>query len=152
MAQPFLEFVHPQDRKMTLMEMNTLMSGVPIAISRTATAARMGRIVGWPGPQHRFPMKAFLYAIARDITERKQSEETLRLQSRREQALNRVLQAIRHSLELNAIFSKARSRNRTPFRCSAGGHSRVPRARSPVGLRGRARNGSPECAWLSPRI
>lgn len=107
MEQPFLEFVHPQDRKLTLMEMNTLMSGVPNRYFENRYRCRDGsyRWLAWTAAP--FPDEGVLYAIARDITERKQAEETLRLQSRREQALNRVLQAIRHSLELDAIFSKA---------------------------------------------
>lgn len=40
-----------------------------------------------------------------DITEIKQAEETLRLQAQKEQSLNRVIQAIRNSLDLQTIFN-----------------------------------------------
>ncbi len=42
-----------------------------------------------------------------DITQRKASELALQQQTQREQALNRVFQAIRHSLELDTIFATA---------------------------------------------
>jgi PAS domain S-box-containing protein len=43
--------------------------------------------------------------VSRDITELKQAEEAIRSQAQREQALNRVIQAIRNSLNLTTIFS-----------------------------------------------
>ncbi|HEY9697935.1 MAG TPA: GAF domain-containing protein [Trichocoleus sp.] len=46
-------------------------------------------------------------SVSADITERKQLESALRLQAQREYALNRVVQTIRSSLDLAAIFSTA---------------------------------------------
>ncbi|WP_448571985.1 PAS domain S-box protein [Trichothermofontia sp.] len=46
-------------------------------------------------------------AIVKDITDRKQTEAKLRAQTRREQAINRVIQTIRQSLLLEAVFSAA---------------------------------------------
>lgn len=45
--------------------------------------------------------------ISRDVSKLKQAEEALRQQAQREQSLNRVVQAIRNSLNLNTIFSTA---------------------------------------------
>lgn len=42
-----------------------------------------------------------------DISDRKRAEDQVRLQAQREQALNRVIQAIRNSLELHTIFETA---------------------------------------------
>jgi diguanylate cyclase (GGDEF)-like protein/PAS domain S-box-containing protein len=47
--------------------------------------------------------------IDKDITDRKRAEETLRLKAQREQALNRVIQAIHNSLDLPIVFSTAAS-------------------------------------------
>lgn len=44
---------------------------------------------------------------SRDVTRLKQAEEALQIQVQREQALNRVIQAIRQSLDLEVIFSTA---------------------------------------------
>lgn len=46
-------------------------------------------------------------SVSANITERKQLETALRLQAQREQALNRVVQIIRSSLDLSAILSRA---------------------------------------------
>jgi len=46
-------------------------------------------------------------SVARDITEQKQAESALRQWAQREQALNRVLQAIRQSLDLHTILTTA---------------------------------------------
>lgn len=46
-------------------------------------------------------------AIVKDITDRKQTEAQLRAQTRREQAINRVIQTIRQSLLLDTVFSAA---------------------------------------------
>ncbi|MFB2835769.1 PAS domain S-box protein [Floridanema evergladense] len=48
-----------------------------------------------------------LFGILQDITERKQLEELLQSQAQKEEALNRVIQIIRNSLDLSTIFSTA---------------------------------------------
>lgn len=49
------------------------------------------------------------FSLAQDITQRKQIEAAVRSQAQKEQALNRVIQAIRNSLDLTTIFSTAAS-------------------------------------------
>ncbi|MFB2935072.1 PAS domain S-box protein [Aerosakkonemataceae cyanobacterium BLCC-F154] len=48
-----------------------------------------------------------LFGTIQDITERKQLEELLQSQVQKEEALNRVIQIIRNSLDLSTIFSTA---------------------------------------------
>jgi len=48
-----------------------------------------------------------LFGTVQDITERKQLEELLQSQVQKEEALNRVIQIIRNSLDLSTIFSAA---------------------------------------------
>lgn len=48
-----------------------------------------------------------LFGTVQDITERKQLEELLQSQVQKEEALNRVIQIIRNSLDLSTIFSSA---------------------------------------------
>lgn len=48
-----------------------------------------------------------LFGTVQDITERKQLEELLQSQVQKEEALNRVIQIIRNSLDLTSIFSTA---------------------------------------------
>jgi diguanylate cyclase (GGDEF)-like protein/PAS domain S-box-containing protein len=54
-----------------------------------------------------YPTRGGLAVYFHDISDRKRAYERLQQQIRREQALNRVLQAIRQSLDLNTIFSTA---------------------------------------------
>jgi len=65
---------------------------------------RAEAVFGEPGPDGTRPVVKVL-GTTLDITERKQLEQLLRSQSQVEQALNQVVQAIRHSLDLSTIFS-----------------------------------------------
>ncbi|MBD0334437.1 MAG: EAL domain-containing protein [Cyanobacteria bacterium Co-bin13] len=56
-----------------------------------------------------YPTRGGLAVYFHDISDRKRAYEQLQQQIRREQALNRVLQAIRQSLDLSTIFSTAAS-------------------------------------------
>jgi PAS domain S-box-containing protein len=51
--------------------------------------------------------EACILSVTKDITERKRAEEALQKQAQKEQAFNRVIQAIRSSLDLETIFSTA---------------------------------------------
>jgi signal transduction histidine kinase len=53
------------------------------------------------------PLQAERSVSCQDITERQHFYDHLRLQAQREQALNRVIQAIRNSLDLSTVFSTA---------------------------------------------
>jgi PAS domain S-box-containing protein len=46
-------------------------------------------------------------SVTRDMTDRKRSEEAIRLQAERDQVLNRVIQTVRNSLDLKTIFDTA---------------------------------------------
>ncbi|MBE9182641.1 PAS domain S-box protein [Oculatella sp. LEGE 06141] len=54
---------------------------------------------------HAYPMDDGLAVYFQDITERKRAEQQIQNQIQREQALNRVIQAVRQSLELDHIFT-----------------------------------------------
>jgi diguanylate cyclase (GGDEF)-like protein/PAS domain S-box-containing protein len=56
---------------------------------------------------HVYPTQEGLAVYFQDVTSRKRAYEQVQHQIRREQALNRVVQAIRHSLDLDTIFSTA---------------------------------------------
>ncbi|MGG6242332.1 EAL domain-containing protein [Nodosilinea sp. AN01ver1] len=56
---------------------------------------------------HVYPTQEGLAVYFQDVTSRKRAYEQIEHQIRREQALNRVVQAIRESLDLDSIFSTA---------------------------------------------
>lgn len=75
LAQPFRAFVHPDDQAATLNEVNKLANGVDTLNFDNRYRCKDGRWLwlNWTTPAP-IPGSNLLYAIARDITERKRSE------------------------------------------------------------------------------
>ena len=82
LSQPFLNFVHPQDREATLAEMEKLVQGRPTISFENRYCCRDGAYKWLSWNAFPIPEEGVLYAVARDITERKEIEQTLRLQER----------------------------------------------------------------------
>jgi PAS domain S-box-containing protein len=76
-ASPFLDFVHPDDRAATVAEVEKLLAGAETASFENRYRARDGsyRWLLWTSTP--FARDQLLYAAARDITERKASEEKI---------------------------------------------------------------------------
>ena len=76
-ASPFLDFVHPDDRAATIAEMQKLFTGEQTVSFENRYRARDGsyRWLLWTSTP--FARDQLLYAAARDITERKASEEKI---------------------------------------------------------------------------
>ncbi len=75
---PYLEFVHPEDRAATLKEMERLAAGAPTVSFENRYRAKEGayRWISWAVAPD---VEAGLaYAVARDVTERKETGEALR--------------------------------------------------------------------------
>ncbi|WP_353258820.1 PAS domain S-box protein [Prochlorothrix hollandica] len=79
---PFVEFVHPDDRIQTLTELKKLTTGQSILSFENRYRCREGhyRWLAWVATP--FVEDALVYAVARDITDRKQQEERLHLMER----------------------------------------------------------------------
>ncbi|NOT26776.1 MAG: PAS domain S-box protein [Acidobacteria bacterium] len=77
LARPFLDFVHPDDRAATLAEVEKLGQGVSTISFENRYQCQDGswRWLSWKAQP--IVEKGLLYASARDITERKRSEEEL---------------------------------------------------------------------------
>ncbi len=78
-AKPYLEFVHPEDRAATIAEAKKLETGSQTIEFQNRYCGKDGsyRWLSWN--VNVFPKEQLLYGIARDITEKKQQEERLRL-------------------------------------------------------------------------
>ncbi|MBI3400972.1 MAG: PAS domain S-box protein [Acidobacteria bacterium] len=78
LARPFLDFVHPDDRAATLAEMEKLSRGVPTVQFENRYRCQDGswRWLSWKTQP--VAEEGLLYATARDITERRVSEQSLR--------------------------------------------------------------------------
>jgi PAS domain S-box-containing protein len=92
LSRPFLDFVHPDDRAATLAEVEKLAQGVPTIHFQNRYRCKDGsyRWLAWtsaPDPS------GMLYAVARDVTATKDTEEALR---RANQFLEAVIENIPH--------------------------------------------------------
>lgn len=75
MARPFIEFVHPDDRERTLWQNRTVRSGGHARFFENRYICRDGsyRWLLWNAAPD--PERGVIYAVARDVTERKAAEE-----------------------------------------------------------------------------
>src|SRR4029453_1033586 len=82
MARPYLEFVHPDDLKPTTVEADKLSGGGKVLSFENRYRAKNGtyRWLEWVSVP--YPSEQMIYAVARDITERKQAKETIARYSR----------------------------------------------------------------------
>jgi PAS domain S-box-containing protein len=109
--ETYFQLVHPEDR-----------ASVAQAIARSYAErspyhaefriqrrdGTIGWVAAWAAVFQREPEQSlWMSGVVLAITERKQTEALLQHQAQREQSLNRVIQAIRQSLNLEAIFATA---------------------------------------------
>ncbi|HEY9748331.1 MAG TPA: PAS domain S-box protein [Allocoleopsis sp.] len=78
MAQPFIDFVHPEDRGTTTAEAAQLLQGAGSTAFENRYRCKDGsyRWLAWTSTP--YAQEGLIYATARDITERKQTEEALK--------------------------------------------------------------------------
>ncbi|NJK61539.1 MAG: PAS domain S-box protein [Synechococcaceae cyanobacterium SM2_3_1] len=104
LSQPFLNFVHPEDQTRTLEALGQLTAGKHVVAfeNRYRRHDRSYCWLLWSSVP--YPDTQLIYAVARDITQRKQVEEELRRQSRYEQLLAEITNKVRRSLQLPTIL------------------------------------------------
>jgi len=105
MAQPFLEFVHPNDRGATLLEMERLDNGGEVMFFENRYRCKDGsyRWLSWSA--RKVAGEGLVYATARDVTEPKQAHqqiahlnEALRHRAAELEAANKELEAFSYSV------------------------------------------------------
>jgi len=102
LAKPFLEFLHPEDRAITIAELEALKHGNPVINLENRYLCQDGTYKWLSWTASPFAEEGLIYAVARDVTLSKQAEAELR----KSEATNRAL--------LNAIPDMI-------FRCRADG-------------------------------
>ncbi|BAZ16824.1 multi-sensor hybrid histidine kinase [Calothrix sp. NIES-4071] len=106
LAQPFIEFVHPDDRALTIAEYNKLMAGKSIPIIENRYRCKDGsyKWLSWGG--NPIIDEGLIYSSARDITERKIAEQEREQLLQREQIARKLAeQASRVKDEFLAVIS-----------------------------------------------
>jgi two-component system sensor histidine kinase/response regulator len=98
-ARPFLDFVHPEDRERTIAVMSALTSGVRVRDFENRYRARDGsyRWLLWNAAS--LPELGSIYADARDITERKRTEDEQQTNAERLAQLVRELEIAKRVAE-----------------------------------------------------
>ena len=87
LAKPFIDFVHPEDRKITISELETLKSGNPVINLENRYLCQDGNYKWLSWTASPFGEEGLIYAVARDVTFSKQAEAELR----NSEATNRAL-------------------------------------------------------------
>ncbi|MDX2097963.1 MAG: PAS domain-containing protein [Leptolyngbyaceae cyanobacterium bins.59] len=77
LSQPFLEFVHPDDREATIGAVSQLATGESLTTFENRYRCKDGtyRWLAWSSVP--YPQEGLIYSTARDITDRKQAEQVL---------------------------------------------------------------------------
>ena len=96
-ARPFLEFVHPEDRAATVAEIDKLAHKIPTLHFENRYRGKNGlyRWLAWTCAPDR---TGTIFAVARDVTEEKQSREALEHAKEAADRANRELDAFCHSV------------------------------------------------------
>ncbi|MEQ9624092.1 PAS domain S-box protein [Coleofasciculus chthonoplastes] len=76
-AQPFIEWVHPEDREATQAQMRKLASGITIKSFENRYCSQDGSYQWFSWTAVPFVQERLVYVVAHDITERKQAEQAL---------------------------------------------------------------------------
>ncbi len=74
LAQPVLEFVHPDDRESSATEVKKLMAGIPTVYFENRYLCKDGSYKWLLWSASPFSQEGLIYAVGRDITSRKQAE------------------------------------------------------------------------------
>ncbi|NET32374.1 MAG: PAS domain S-box protein [Cyanothece sp. SIO1E1] len=107
LAQPFINFVHPDDQAATLAEVEKLAAGQAITQFENRYRCQDGSYRWFSWTAVPVEDEGLLYAVARDVTKRKQIETESRLQSRRSQLFAELTLKIRQSLHLDEVLQTA---------------------------------------------
>ncbi|MGK7875248.1 MAG: PAS domain S-box protein [Xenococcaceae cyanobacterium] len=94
LARPFIDFVHPEDRAATMADLQKLSTGAPTIYFENRYRCKDGSYKWLAWTYVPVLPEGLLYAVARDITERKQAEKMLRESEERFRQLAENIQQV----------------------------------------------------------
>jgi len=74
-AQPISTFIHPEDKRLTGRKRKELLNGTPLINFQNRYVSKKGKIIWLHWTSIYFPDKEIVFAIAKDVTERKEMEK-----------------------------------------------------------------------------
>ena len=75
LSRPFIEYVHPDDREQTQLQVVRLSQGIPVVRFVNRYRDRCGNFRWFEWASKSVPEEGLIFAVARDVTERKRLEE-----------------------------------------------------------------------------
>jgi PAS domain S-box-containing protein len=104
LARPYLEFVHPDDRERTDAEARGLLRGEPVLAFANRLVGKDGsyKWIEWTATP--VPREGVLYAVGRDVTERRQTEAELERLAGEQAALRRVATLVAREAPQTEVF------------------------------------------------
>lgn len=103
LARPQLEFVHPEDREKTAAQAARIQQGTTSFEARYVRKDGSYRVLEWTSTP--FLEEGSTYAVARDVTERRQAESELRRLAADQAALRRVATLVAREMSPAAVFA-----------------------------------------------
>jgi diguanylate cyclase (GGDEF)-like protein/PAS domain S-box-containing protein len=97
LAQPLVDFVHPDDRLATTAELEKLSAGIPTIYFENRLRCKDGSYKWMSWASAPYVSEGMLYTVARDITERKLVEDSLR---QGERFLNSIFSSIQDGISI----------------------------------------------------
>ena len=75
LSRPFIEYVHPDDREQTLLQVERLSLGIPVVRFVNRYRDRLGNFRWFEWAAKSVPEEGLIFAVARDVTQPKRLEE-----------------------------------------------------------------------------
>ena len=98
-ASPFMDFVHPDDRAATIDAMSTLTTGAKVIDFENRYRAKDGTYKRLEWKSAPFIHQGLIYAVARDVTDRRAAQEALQQNAERLSQLVKELEVARERAE-----------------------------------------------------